>query len=171
METSLHADTYNNFYVQLHGRKRFLLLSPAIPHREPQHVHAPVAEPHFLALGLPDPDLLAAAVVADEPPAGTAVVPPLEERELGRAQRAARRRGRADPERVLRDQRRVGQGAVPQELTVLCVIELQRAFEAPRAEVEVRGRAFDGAVVREVDEEVVVEAVVHCADGAAGVQA
>ena len=28
VETSLHADTYNNFYVQLHGRKRFLLLPP-----------------------------------------------------------------------------------------------------------------------------------------------
>ena len=28
VETSLHADTYNNFYVQLHGKKRFLLLPP-----------------------------------------------------------------------------------------------------------------------------------------------
>ena len=44
VETSLHADTYNNFYVQLWGRKRFLLLPPG----DFSHAHEyPFVHPHF----------------------------------------------------------------------------------------------------------------------------
>ena len=47
---------------------------------------------HFLALLGANPDLGIAAVVADHPPARAAVVPSLEEGELGWAERAVRRR-------------------------------------------------------------------------------